>query len=292
MDLLEALSRRLAREKRARVAAESFAEEKTRDLFEVNRALEARSSELADARDLALRVSEAKTAFVANLSHELRTPLNAIIGYGELLREELEELELDELASDALQVLSASKYLMVLINDLLDLEKVEAGELSICLEEVELLPLVLSVTELLAPQIEARRNQLDVDVDTLDSSLSTDGTRLRQILHNLLSNASKFTNNGVVRVRGYSERRDGALFMVIEVTDTGIGIAPENLSRVFGRFVQADNTISREFGGTGLGLPLTRRLCQRLGGDIGVTSELGVGSCFRFWLPLDLPLSE
>ncbi|MEZ4383153.1 MAG: ATP-binding protein [Nannocystaceae bacterium] len=301
MDTLEALRRRIKREQRARAEAERYAEEKTRALFERSRELEAmkenlerlveaRTAELAEARDLAIEASEAKTAFVANLSHELRTPLNAIIGYGEMLGEDLRALELEDLAHDALRILSAGNYLMVLVNDLLDLEKVESGELTLNLEEVEIEPLLVSVGELIAPQVEANRNRFELDVADTATTIRTDSTRLRQILHNLLSNAAKFTGDGLIRVESFPELRGEALFLIIEVKDTGIGIAAKDLPRIFQRFAQAGPSIARSFGGTGLGLALTRRLCQRLGGDISVASKLGAGSRFRFWLPLDPPL--
>ena len=301
MDTLEALRRRIKREQRARAEAERYAEEKTRALFERSRELEAlkeelerlveaQTAELAEARDLAIEASEAKTAFVANLSHELRTPLNAIIGYGEMLGEDLRALELEDLAHDALRILSAGNYLMVLVNDLLDLEKVESGELTLNLEEVEIEPLLVSVGELIAPQVEANRNRFELDVADTATTIRTDSTRLRQILHNLLSNAAKFTGDGLIRVESFPELRGEALFLIIEVKDTGIGIAAKDLPRIFQRFAQAGPSIARSFGGTGLGLALTRRLCQRLGGDISVASKLGSGSRFRFWLPLDPPL--
>ena len=302
MDTLEALQRRLKREQRARAEAERYAEEKTRALFEANQELEAikgelealvdaRTAELAEARDLAVEANEAKSAFVANLSHELRTPLNAIIGYGEMLGEDLRALELEDLAHDALRILSAGNYLMVLISDLLDLEKIESGELNLNLEEVEIEPLLSSVGDLIRPQVEANRNRLELEISDTATTVRTDSTRLRQILHNLLSNASKFTHDGLIRVESFAELRGEALFLIIEVKDTGIGIAAEDLPRIFKRFAQANPSIARSFGGTGLGLALTRRLCQRLGGDISVASKLGSGSRFRFWLPLDPPLS-
>lgn len=302
MDTLEALQRRIKREQRARAEAERYAEDKTRALFEANRELqaikdelealvEARTAEFAEARDAANEANEAKSAFVANLSHELRTPLNAIIGYGEMLGEDLRALELEDLAHDALRILSAGNYLMVLISDLLDLEKIESGELNLNLEEVEIEPLLSSVSDLIRPQVEANRNRLELEVSDTATTVRTDSTRLRQILHNLLSNASKFTHDGLIRVESFPELRGESLFLIIEVKDTGIGIAAEDLPRIFKRFAQANASIVRSFGGTGLGLALTRRLCQRLGGDISVASKVGSGSRFRFWLPLDPPLS-
>ncbi|MCB9567696.1 MAG: hypothetical protein H6710_10885 [Myxococcales bacterium] len=302
MDTLEYLRRRLAREQRARQAAETYAEEKTRALFEANKALEEmaaglqvkideRTAELREAHDLALAANQAKSAFVANLSHELRTPLNAIIGYGEMLTEDLRALEILDLAHDAQRILSAGNYLLVLINDLLDLEKIEAGELSLLLEEVEVEPVVRHVSEIIRPQVDANRNTLEVDLADDLPALRTDNARLRQILHNLLSNASKFTKDGTIQVGVFPEDRAEGTFLIFEVKDTGIGIAPEALPRIFERFAQADETISARFGGTGLGLALTRRLCQRLGGDIAVASKLGSGSTFRIWLPLEPPLA-
>ncbi|MEZ4451685.1 MAG: ATP-binding protein [Nannocystaceae bacterium] len=301
MDPLEALRRRLQREVRARQAAEQIAEEKTRALFEANQALEERAArltsevegrthELREARERAASASASKSAFIANLSHELRTPLNAIIGYGEMLHEDVRALELEDLGHDTERILSAANYLLVLINDLLDLEKIEAGQLAIHLEEVELRPLIASVLEIIGPQLHASQCELEVNTADAAPTIVTDSTRLRQILHNVLANACKFTHKGTIHLAVYPELRGEQVFLIFEVRDTGIGIAPEHLPRLFERFVQADETISRRFGGTGLGLALTRRLCERLGGDITAASKLGVGSTFRFWLPLDPPL--
>jgi len=301
MDTLTALKYRLGRADKAREEAERYAESKTRALYESNQELsklkaeledlvEVRTAELDDARETADQASATKSLFVASLSHELRTPLNAIIGYGEMLSEDLVALELEDLAHDAQRILGAGNYLMVLINDLLDLEKVEAGELGINLEEVALEPLLQGVAEIIGPQLEANRNRLEVEVADTAASVFTDSMRLRQILHNLLSNASKFTHDGRIKVEVLPEIRGESLYLIVEVNDTGIGIAAEDLPKIFKRFGQANSTISRRFGGTGLGLALTRRLCQRLGGDISVASKPGIGSRFRFWLPLDPPL--
>ncbi len=303
MDTIDALRHRLARVDRARQEAERYAESKTRALYEANRELTeikehleelvaSRTAELQEARDLADHTNATKTMFVATLSHELRTPLNAIIGYGEMLSEDLTALELEDLAHDAQRVLGAGNYLILLINDLLDLEKVEAGELGINLEEVALDPLFREVSEIISPDLAANRNRLEIEIADTASTVITDSTRLRQILHNLLSNACKFTHDGLIKIVALAELRGESLYLIIEVIDTGIGIAPEDLPRIFARFAQANATISRRFGGTGLGLALTRRLCQRLGGDISVASKPGVGSHFRFWIPLDPPLES
>ena len=302
MDTLEALRRRLQREVRARQAAEQLAEEKTRALYEANQRLEeqaaslaaevaARTQDLQEATARAEAASESKSAFVANLSHELRTPLNAIIGYGEMLHEDVRALELEDLGHDTERILSAANYLSVLVSDLLDLEKIEAGQLAIHLESVELRPLLDGVAEIIAPQLRANNVSLEIDAADAATTIVTDSTRLRQILHNLLSNAGKFTHSGSITVAIYPELWGEAVYLIFEIRDTGIGIAPEHLPRIFERFTQADGSINRRYGGSGLGLALTRRLCQLLGGDVTAASKLGVGSTFRFWLPLDPPLS-
>ncbi len=302
MDLAEALRHRLARTDRARAEAERYVESKTRSLYEANLELKRRvaeleaqfedqSQELREARDLAEHANTTKSLFVAALSHELRTPLDAIIGYGEMLTEDLAALELEDLAHDSQRILSAGNYLMVLINDLLDLEKVESGELAIHPEEIAIEPLFTTVAEIISPQLEANRNRLEIDIADTAATVFTDHTRLRQILHNLLSNASKFTHDGQIRVDAFPEIRGESLYLIIEVRDSGIGIAAEDLPKIFSRFGVAHQAATRRhFGGTGLGLALTRRLCQRLGGDISVASKLGTGSRFRFWIPLDPPI--
>ena len=302
MDLTEALRHRLARADRARTEAEGYVESKTRKLYEANLQLKqriaeleaqltAKSEELQDARDFAEYANTTKSLFIATLSHELRTPLDAIIGYGEMLTEDLAALELEDLAHDSQRILGAGNYLVVLLNDLLDLEKVESGELEIHLEEVAIEPLFATVSEIISPQLEANRNNLEIDIADTAATVLTDHTRLRQILHNLLSNASKFTLDGQIRVNAFPEIRGESLYLIIEVRDSGIGIAAEDLPKIFRRFGKTHQAATRrQFGGTGLGLALTRRLCQRLGGDISVASKLGTGSRFRFWIPLDPPL--
>ncbi len=302
MDKVEALRHRLARVDRARAEAERYVESKTRSLYEANlelkrRAaelealLEEQSAELREARDSEEHANTTKSLFVAALSHELRTPLDAIIGYGEMLTEDLAALELEDLAHDGHRILSAGNYLMVLLNDLQDLEKVESGDLEIHLEEVAIGPLFATVAEIISPQLEANRNRLEIDIADTAATVHTDHTRLRQILHNLLSNASKFTYDGQIRVEAFPEIRGESLYLIIEVRDSGIGIAAEDLPKIFRRFGKTHQAATRRhFGSTGLGLALTRRLCQRLGGDISVASKLGSGSRFRFWIPLDPPL--
>ena len=296
MDALEALRRRIAREQAARKAAEQIAEERTRALYEANqelqrmadelqRRVDERTAELRVARDQALAASAAKSAWVANLSHELRTPLNAILGYGEMLTEDLKQTEFQDLAHDAARILSAGNYLLVLINDLLDLEKIEAGQLDVHPEDVEIAPVLWSVVEIIRPQLEANKNTLELAIAPEISVLHTDANRLRQILHNLLSNACKFTREGKIRVEIAAEMRGLKRYMVFAIKDTGIGMTADQLGRIFERFTQADATIAQRFGGTGLGLALTRSLCQLLGGDITAISRHGQGSTFRFWLP-------
>lgn len=302
MDEVEALRHRLARVDRARAEAERYVETKTRSLYEANLDLKQRAAELEarieeqsadlrEARDSAEYANATKSLFVAALSHELRTPLDAIIGYGEMLTEDLAALELEDLAHDGQRILSAGNYLTVLLNDLLDLEKVESGDLELHLEEIAIEPLFAAVAEIISPQLEANRNRLEIDIADTAATVLTDHTRLRQILHNLLSNASKFTHDGQIRVEAFPEIRGESLYLIIEVRDSGIGIAAEDLPKIFRRFGKTEQAANRRhFGRSGLGLTLTRRLCQRLGGDISVASKLGNGSRFRFWIPLDPPL--
>ena len=297
MDEAEIFRRRLDRERRARKEAEGFAEAKTRELYETNQALQRlaatlqeqvdeRTAELRRVAEEAVAASQAKSMFLSNVSHELRTPLNAIIGYAELLGEELTDLAGgEELATQADKIVQAARHLHALVNDLLDLQKIEAGKLVLSFSEVDVVAVVEEVTGALGPALEAGGNALRVAIDPDAGWLRTDELRLRQVLYNLLSNATKFTRDGAIVLRARPATRNGRLGQVFEVEDTGPGMAPEQVARLFAPYVQVDEVLARRHGGTGLGLALTRRLCQLLGGEITVESEVGRGSCFRVFLP-------
>ncbi|MEZ4318588.1 MAG: ATP-binding protein [Myxococcota bacterium] len=222
--------------------------------------------------------SRAKSAFLATMSHELRTPLNAIIGYAEFVQEELEGAEL---ADDVGRIERAGRELLSLINDVLDLSKIEAGKVELELKEVHVPSLIDDVAKQIAPLIASNENRLDVRVAPAIGPTTTDPTRLRQILRNLLSNAAKFTDHGVVALE--VDLHEGAL--AFAVSDTGMGMSPEQLQRVWEPFTQAESSTHRRFGGTGLGLPITRHLCELLGGSIEVQSSPGNGTRFTARLP-------
>jgi PAS domain S-box-containing protein len=241
-------------------------------------------AELQHARLAAEEASRAKSAFLANMSHELRTPLNAIIGYGEMVEEELDGTEHAHLVADLRRISSSGHHLLALINDVLDLSKIEAGRMDLSLEQLDPLPLVHEVAAAIEPLIRLRGNTLELEAEEHLGLLPADPTRLRQVLLNLLSNAAKFTENGVVTLR---VRREGGVraAIVFEIVDTGIGISAEQLERLFQPFTQADSSTTRRYGGTGLGLAISRRYCQLMGGDITVSSDLGAGSTFVVRLP-------
>lgn len=222
------------------------------------------------------RANQAKSDFLANMSHELRTPLNAMLGYTELVAEEVAELDAPGVIGDLQRIGRSGDHLLQLVNDILDLSKIEAGRMELTLEPVELEPLVNATLDALGPVLGARGNTVETELAAV--VVSADVVRLQQCLSNLLANAAKFTEGGRITVR---VRDDG-----IEVEDTGIGMTPEQLERVFDPFAQAEATTARQFGGTGLGLAIVERLIVRMGGSIEARSELGRGTCFRLCLPV------
>ena len=265
----EEQARRASEELEGRVA------ERTHELSLTN-------AELARARDLALAATAAKSRFLANISHELRTPLNAIIGYSELLLEDLAEARQ---IGDVGRILGAARHLLALISDVLDLSKIEAGQMSVFVEPIVVRELLSDVVATLTPMIRASGNALALLVADEVHVIRSDHVKVRQILYNLLSNAAKFTHEGTITLRA---RVEGAA-LVVEVEDTGIGIAPEYLERLFGAFTQADDSTTRRYGGTGLGLALSRSFCTLLGGEITVVSEVDRGSRFTVRLPCAPP---
>jgi signal transduction histidine kinase/DNA-binding response OmpR family regulator len=268
---------------------ETKVRERTAELEEKNQALERSQRELAEARDEALTASRTKSAFLANMSHELRTPLNAIIGYSEMLQEEAEDAGQEDLVPDLKKILAAGRHLLGLINDILDLSKVEAGRMEVFAERFEVDRVVQEIVTTIQPFTEKNQNRLEVTVPEGTGEMHSDLTKLRQILFNLLSNASKFTHEGTVRLAATRQERGGAPWLEFRVADSGIGMAPEQLARVFEPFTQADASTTRHFGGTGLGLAITKSFCEMLGGEISATSEPGKGSEFTVWLPAELP---
>jgi len=237
--------------------------------------------------------NKAKSAFLANMSHELRTPMNAIIGYSEILIEECEEMEPDEIEQDLEKILSSAKHLLGLINDVLDLSKVEAGKMSIYLEPVHLRGFMNDVIVTMKPLADKNNNKLVVDMDGLnDDYITTDVTRLKQIILNLSSNACKFTHEGVVSISlKLNQVSEAKHLLVVAIRDSGIGMTDQQMNRLFEDFSQADVSTTREYGGTGLGLSLSRRFCRMMGGDITVESVKDQGSTFTVSLPVDVVTS-
>lgn len=225
--------------------------------------------------------SRAKSDFLANMSHELRTPLNAIIGYGEILREDAEYQKLDSFLPDIDNIVNASKHLLGLINDVLDLSKIEAGKMEVFAEPFLIDAMVGEVISVISPLMAKNGNTLEIDCPPDIDTMNSDLTKIRQCLLNLLSNASKFTERGKISLR---VRREGEIIS-FEVRDTGIGMTPEQMGRLFRAFMQGDASTTRRYGGTGLGLTLTRSFIEMLGGTITVDSKPGEGSVFALVLP-------
>jgi len=219
------------------------------------------------------------------MSHELRTPLNAIIGYSEILQEEVQDRDLNDLIPDLKKIQDAGNHLLALINDVLDISKIEAGKMELHLETFPLQTLIHEVVTTVHPLVEKNNNELKVEFQEEPGSMHADLIRVRQILFNLLSNACKFTSDGVITLRASREKLENKEWIFLRVLDTGIGMTSSQLQKLFQAFSQADTSTSRRFGGTGLGLFISRRFCQMMGGDIEVESESGRGTTFTVRLP-------
>ena len=246
--------------------------------------------EIQDKSRQLAEASQHKSQFLANMSHELRTPLNAIIGVSEMLREDAEVLKQDTEPLD--RVLGAGRHLLALINDILDLSKIEAGRMELQLEDFALAPLIESVVKTVEPLAAKNGNQLVVRCDGAIGSLHADSMRLRQALLNLMSNANKFTERGTITIDARHGQENGRDWITLAVTDTGIGMTPDQMGRLFQEFAQASSTTASKYGGTGLGLVISRRFCQMMGGDITVESEPGRGSAFTIRLPRIVEVSK
>ena len=229
--------------------------------------------------------SQHKSQFLANMSHELRTPLNAIIGYSEMLQEEAEETDADAFLPDLQRINAAGKHLLGLINDILDLSKIEAGRMDLFLETFDVRRLVDDVEAVVRPLAEKNANRLVIAcVDDL-GTMQTDQTKVRQALFNLMSNASKFTDQGTIGLSVARETSGDGDWITFAVSDTGIGMTEEQLGRLFEAFSQAEASTRSKYGGTGLGLAISRHFCRLMGGDLTVTSAYGRGSTFTVRLP-------
>src|SRR6266403_1196383 len=241
--------------------------------------------ELLKAKHVAEEASRAKSTFLANMSHELRTPLNAIIGYSEMLEEESRESGKSESVQDLRKIQSAGKHLLSLINDVLDLSKIEAGKMGLHLESFDVTAMIDEIVNAVQPAIEKNKNTLRVHLADEVGVMRADVTKVRQILFNLLSNACKFTDHGIITVDVDQRREQGEDWIRLQVADTGIGISAKQKENLFQEFAQADTSIARKYGGTGLGLAISHRFVQLMKGRIGVESQPGQGSTFTVHLP-------
>jgi signal transduction histidine kinase len=238
--------------------------------------------------EAAQSANRAKSVFLANMSHELRTPMNAIIGYSEMLAEQAEDLGQEVLIPDLRRISAACKHLLTLISDILDVSKIEAGKMDLALETFDVREIVNEVSLTMRLQIDKNSNELIVDMPVSGGTMYADPTKVRQMLFNLVSNACKFTMSGTIRVEVRPINVDGRDWVQFRVQDSGIGMTPEQLTRIFEAFTQADASTTRKYGGTGLGLTITRSFCQMMGGDIKVESEPGKGTTFTVLLPAEV----
>jgi signal transduction histidine kinase len=259
-----------------------FIEEQSLQLEQAQKTAEIERQTAVSARALAEEANQTKSTFLANMSHELRTPLNAIIGYSEMLIEEMSEDNADSVAvSDLEKIKSAGKHLLGLINDVLDLSKIEAGKVELNYERADIHQLIDYITSTTQQLVAANRNQLVLKIPKDIGFIESDITRVRQVLLNIMSNAAKFTHDGTITLEARRQiEADGMERLVIHVTDTGIGMSAEQMNKLFQPFVQADSATTRKYGGTGLGLVISRKLCRMMGGDVTLQSEFGKGSCF------------
>lgn len=256
-----------------------------RDVTERKRVQE----EVAKAKEAAETANKTKSLFLANMSHELRTPLNAILGYSEMLKEEADDRQLEDFGTDLLKITAAGKHLLALINDILDLSKIEAGKMELFLENFDVAKMIDEVVSTIQPMVEKNGNTLYIEISPTLGSMRGDQIKVRQGLANLLSNAVKFTHEGTINLDAGRQIIDGSEWLVFRVADTGIGLSPEQIVKLFQDFTQADASTTRKFGGTGLGLALTRRFCQMMGGEVNVHSVPGEGSIFTIMLPAVVP---
>ncbi|RQH20568.1 ATP-binding response regulator [Okeania hirsuta] len=251
---------------------------------------------LKQEKDEAQAANRAKSVFLANMSHELRTPLNAIIGYSEILLEDARDLGYEDFVHDLDNIHTAGRHLLTIINDILDLSKIEAGKMDVHLESFKIMALIENVVATIQPLIEQNSNTLEIICEDHQELIVADPNKMRQVILNLLSNAAKFTENGNISLKVkiisndeyctvQSEELTPNKMLILSVADTGIGISENQMNVLFKPFTQADNSTTRKYGGTGLGLVISRHFCKMMGGDIGVVSEVNKGSIFTVKVP-------
>jgi signal transduction histidine kinase len=255
-----------------------------------------KNDELVDDLKLAYEQAEeanlAKSRFLANMSHELRTPLNAVIGYSEIIEDEAGGNGSREIANDAEKIGIAGKHLLSLIDDILNLSRIEAGRMPMNLESFDLDDLLLGLQPMMETLVGEKNNRLELDVDTALGRMYSDEYKVRQILHYLLNNAAKFTENGTISFHAHKLMQDDQTAVVFAIEDSGIGMSQEQLSMLYDAFRQADDSTTRKYGGMGLGMAITRSYVGMLGGTITVESARGEGSRFRVQLPMQAARPE
>jgi len=254
-------------------------------LEESDKIMRKQKDDLKIAMEKAQSANKAKSEFLANMSHELRTPLNAIIGYSEMLMEEAEDDGLDTYSEDLTKINSSGDHLLTLINDILDLSKIEAGKMDMHIEEFDFANFLKQIEATAKPLVEKNKNEFIIKCKTEKLKLKNDQTKLRQILFNMLSNAAKFTKKGTITLQIKPEKKENLRF---DVTDTGIGMSKEQLSKVFEEFTQAESSTSKDYGGTGLGLPISKKMTEIMGGKMEVKSKKGKGTTFSIIIPISV----
>jgi signal transduction histidine kinase/DNA-binding response OmpR family regulator len=250
--------------------------------------LQSARGKVEEARSTAVRANQYKSTFLANMSHELRTPMNAIIGYSEMLLEDAQDEGNDQYADDLKKIRSAGQHLLALINDVLDLSKIEAGKMTLYVEDFDVPELIDEVVTTARPLASKNDNELVVVAEDAAGRMNADKTKVRQTLFNLLSNACKFTKDGKITLAATRETIEEVEWLVFAVSDTGIGMTQEQMDKVFDEFTQADASTTRKYGGTGLGLPISRKVCRMMGGDIEIASEEGKGTTFTARIPAEV----